>query len=338
MARMRRTYSSRSSSDDDSSEDDTKRPAPKRTAKPTSKATSTNKVAKNSAFTRTGRFRFQDLPGEIRNHIYEDALSVGVAVYVSNHIDKAASQKKREEHVQKHMSFWGNEGYVDEKRLVQCKLAALVRMPKGKQVRKYKFTEMTACSLLHTNKDIYNEAWPLLYARNKLVFETPTAFYRFYERSHKALPFLEDVKFIEFPSPTVVRAPLASCSRLTQVCITSKLYRFGSRNAVTNVSTIGRYTANLLLGCWCDECRPPEVLPRNPKQKECVAATCQEMWDRLKIVSLTAHGLQVQFDGHWPQQSSQDPADKLKTSLLKQVEELLPRLAESGQDRNNYLR
>lgn len=326
MARTKNLYSLLSSSDEDGGSDTNTRSHPrikatrqslKKKTRPSYKTHDTSLHTNNSDFERTGIFRFQDLPGEIRNHIYGFALVVDKPIAISRPVDQPATLKKEQEH----QALWDVRPPSGQRQVY--KFCAVVQRGLEKSEAKLKFSDAAALSLLVTNKAISSEARPLLYARNTFKFETSKAFYAFYECAHEAFPLLENLEFVDLPDSTVLSAPLARSPRLSRVSITIKSDAI-RKHPVERIGFLE--IENLVLRCRCTTCRNSrnffKAQPGVKPGEGCIAATYEMQRQRLKTVSLCVNDFEIRLtkDGNEPSNETNDIKKRLKDKLLGSVD------------------
>jgi hypothetical protein len=286
--------------------------AAKRKAKPASnaKANASNTNAKTEGF---DVFRFEGLPGEIRNHIYGFALIVDGPIHISWRANQEASKQKEREH----QEVWGVSPPRGNRSV--HKFSAIVKKAKGKAVRNFNYRDVAGLSLLRTNKHISTEARPLLYARNTFRFESRKSFHAFYECAHKTIAFLEDIEFVELPDRHVVAGPLAHAKRLSRVFVTTK-------SIIRTDSPYG--IANLVLKCRCKVCTAHRLSPdlwQSPglaKPGEgCIAATDEMQRSRLATISVRVNNFEIRLtdDSEGANVGSTNSAKQMKHRLFRQL-------------------
>lgn len=262
---------------------------------------------------RSSIFRFEDLPGEIRNIIYGLFLVVDRPIEISRPVDKAASEKKAAEH----RAFWG-AGLPSGHRYVH-KFSCIVREGSGKTTRKLQFRDISALSLVRTSKDISSEARPLLYACNTFRFESPKAFYGFYECAHTAISLLESIEFVGIPDSTVLRAPLAQSKKLSRICITIKSKKI-NKSPLDGLNF--HEIISLVLGCRCPNCGPrhnhSNGEPLSPGE-DCIASDAETQWRRLETVSVHISNFEIRFadDQHEAGPQTNIVKRRLKENLMR---------------------
>ena len=214
-------------------------------------------------------------------------------IHVSLPVDQAATAKKKKDHHE----LWG-VGLPTGQRTVRKFETFVKTTTKRKATRNLKFRSVAGLSLLCTSKNISTEARPILYARNTFRFESPKAFYAFFECAHKAIAFMEDIEFVDIPDSSIVAGPLGHAKRLSRVSIAIKSNYIG-RDPVNRISSWE--IASLILECRCRVCaaRWAAAARQSPDLAKpgegCIAATYEMQRRRLDKVSVQVNSFEFQL-------------------------------------------
>lgn len=137
---------------------------------------------------------FMDLSGEIRNMIYELALTDSEGIHLRGGKSECRRIVERED-----PGALDNENLDTNGNPIDSRRQGAVQFWCYRRPEKSRAYEKLGAGLLATNKQIYNEALGYLYNRNEFFFQDPFALHTFIVNiGHRLAPLLKDITIVNW--------------------------------------------------------------------------------------------------------------------------------------------
>ena len=264
-------------------------------------------------------FRFEELPAEIRNEIYQLVLVARSPIKVSRHRDEVAWAKA--------MKIWKKKMRAPIYRPPQDSrppavyfLNAEVSTEQwvGSQRRKYLYGQLHTPGILRINRTAFAEARPVVYGQNEFIFENPAPFTHFVKMIGNGYRLLEDVRVKNFNLDIHegILSPLRDARKLRNLkLLTLESHRTlgsGLPNIAKKILIMIIDTAFGLRGKSACQC---------PVKEPCTCVSAEEQKRRINVVVFRGFGYPgVDFGddkGQIPELSETTLA-KLREAVLRQ--------------------